>query len=230
MLQSVSPASFLTAMSSRHPIPSACHFCHRWPARAVERFTGPWNSTLKNPIIIIGNKADPITPFLDASIVAGWLGDSATLVEQDGLGHASFAQKSTCTTNIVKNFFVDGVRPEGDDTLCAIDPDGPELFPSEGVKASDIRNAISGDSNTSTPDSQELSDLKAQKKKLFIAVIALAVACGILLISLVFSCLNRRRGRGYKSIGTRGAHAQKVEFVGYEADRLYSDSYDRDSK
>jgi len=187
---------------------------------------------LKNPIIIIGNKADPSTPFLSASLVAGLLGDSATLVKQDGLGHVSFAEKSSCTTNIIKNFFVNGVHPEGDDTVCAIDPEGPELFPSKGVKASDIRSAISGEGNANTPDTQELGDLKTQKNKLFVAVIALAVACGILLISLVFSCFTGRRGRGYKSIGDRGAHGRKrkVGFIDYEADRSYSDPYGRDSK
>lgn len=211
--------------------PQPGHYCHRWPARAIERFTGPWNSVLKNPIIIIGNKADPATPFLDASLVAGWLGDSATLVEQDGYGHLSLAQKSTCTQNIVSNFFINGVHPQGDDTICAIDPDGPQLFPSKGVGASDIRSAISSDGNsTTTSDSQQLDDLKTQKKNLFIAVIALAAACGILLISLIFSCLTGKRGRGYKPIGTRGAHGQKVGFVGYDADRSYSDPYDRDSK
>jgi hypothetical protein len=29
-------------------------FCHRWPVRAVERYTGPWNKTLSNPILVIG--------------------------------------------------------------------------------------------------------------------------------------------------------------------------------
>jgi len=186
---------------------------------------------LKNPIIIIGNKADPATPFLDASLVAGWLGDSATLVEQDGYGHLSVAQKSSCTQKIISNFFIDGVRPAGDDTICAIDSDGPELFPSKGVGASDIRSAISDDGNsTATPDSQELDDLKTQKKNLFIAVIALAAACVILLVTLIFSCLRGRRGRDYRPIGTRGPHGQKVEFVGYGADRSYTDPYDRDSK
>ena len=186
---------------------------------------------MKNPIIIIGNKADPATPFLDASLVAGWLGDSATLVEQDGYGHLSLAQKSSCTHNIISNFFVDGVHPKGENTSCEIDPDGPPLFPSKGVKASDIRTAISNDGNsTTTPDSQQLDGLKAQKNNLFIAVIALAAACGILLISLIFSCFRGRRGREYKPIGTRGAYGQKVDFVGYDADRSYSDPYDRDSK
>lgn len=208
--------------------PQPAHFCHRWPARAIERFTGPWNHTLKNPIIIIGNKADPATPFLDASRVAGWLGDSATLVEQDGFGHLSLAQKSSCTQKIISNFFLSGTHPSGDDTVCAIDPDSPPLFPSKGVTATDIRSAISdgGNSSSSTSGSQELDDLKVQKKNLFIAVIALTAACGILLVSLIFSCLRGKRGRGYKPVGTRGAHGEKVEFLGYDADRSYADPYD----
>ena len=182
---------------------------------------------MKNPIIIIGNKADPATPFLDASLVAGWLGDSATLVEQDGYGHLSLAQKSTCTLKILQNFFINGVRPEGDDTICPIDTDGPQLFPSKGVGASDIRTAVSTGNDTTT-SSQALDDLRAQKKTLFIGVIALAAACGILLISLIFTCIRGRRGRGYKPIGTRDA--PKTGFVGYGADRSYSDPYDHDVK
>ena len=196
----------------------------------MERYAGPWNSALKNPIIIIGNKADPATPFQDAALVAGWLGKSAVLVEQDGYGHLSLAQKSTCTQTIISNFFINGVYPKGNDTQCAIDSDGPQLFPSKGVKASDIKNALASGGNTATTPDSDLDSLKTQKKNLFIAVIALAAACGILLISLIFSCLKGKRGRDYKPIGTRGAHGQQVEFVGFDADRSYSDPYDRDVK
>jgi hypothetical protein len=72
------------------------NLCYRWLACAVERFANPWNSTLKNPIII-GNKADPATPILGASLVAGWLDGSAPLVEQGGFSRTSFAQDSTRT-------------------------------------------------------------------------------------------------------------------------------------
>lgn len=205
--------------------PQPTHYCHRWASRAVERFAGPWNHTLKNPIIVIGNKADPTTPFADAVEVAGFLGDSAVLVEQDGLGHSSLVQKSTCTQNIITNFFVNGVVPKGDDTVCPIDADGPPLFPTKGVRASDIKNALSNDGNNSGSDSQELADLKADKKNLTIAVIALGAACSMLITSLIVSFIVRRRKRGYKPVGSRGAQGQKVEFVGY--DRPYSD---RDSK
>lgn len=151
---STNPSHWIYPVGGQFPQP--CHFCHRWPVRSVERFTGPWNSTLKNPIIIVGNKADPVTPFLDASMVAGWLGDSAILVEQDGFGHSSLAQKPTCTQKIVFNFFVNGIRPMGNDTVCAIDPGGPELFPS--AKALDIRNAIFCDGNADNSDSQEVNN------------------------------------------------------------------------
>ena len=197
----------------------------------MERFIGPWNHTLKNPIIVIGNKADPATPFVDASLVAGYLGDSAVLVEQDGFGHSSLAQKSTCTQNIITSFFVNGVLPKGDDTVCPIDADGPPLFPTRDIMASDIKSAISsdGDGNTES-DSQQLADLEAQKMGLFIAVIALAAACGILLISLIVSCVTRRRGGGYKPVGTKGARGQRIEFVDYDVGGSYSDPYDRGSK
>ena len=32
--------------------------CFHWKARATERFTGPFDSSLANPILIIGNTAD----------------------------------------------------------------------------------------------------------------------------------------------------------------------------
>lgn len=144
----------------------------------------------------------------------------------------SLAQKSTCTLKIIANFFINGVSPQGDDTICPIDADGPPLFPSGGVTASDIRSAVSTGGNNTSSDSgdSDLAHLKSQKKNLFIAVIALAAACGVLLISLIFTCITGKRGKGYKRIGTREAQGQKAGFVGYGADRSYSDPYDRDVK
>jgi len=57
-----------------------------WPFRAVERFEGPFDSTLKNTIIIATNTIDPVTPKKNAQKVADLLGDSAQLVEQRGYG------------------------------------------------------------------------------------------------------------------------------------------------
>ena len=52
----------------------------------MERFSGPFNAELSNQILVIGNKADPITPFRNAKVVADLLGDSAQLAQQDGFG------------------------------------------------------------------------------------------------------------------------------------------------
>ncbi|KAF8756760.1 TAP-like protein [Rhizoctonia solani] len=48
--------------------------CHRWPVRAAERYAGPWNKKLSNPILTIGNEADPATPYINAKNVADALG------------------------------------------------------------------------------------------------------------------------------------------------------------
>ncbi|GJJ10321.1 hypothetical protein Clacol_004547 [Clathrus columnatus] len=65
-------------------------FCHRFPTRAVERFTGPFNHTLAFPMLVVGNKADPVTPFQNAQNVANSLGESARLIQQDGFGRSVY--------------------------------------------------------------------------------------------------------------------------------------------
>lgn len=44
--------------TSRHFSALEIDVCHHWTAREVERFTGPFNHTLKNEILVIGNTAD----------------------------------------------------------------------------------------------------------------------------------------------------------------------------
>ncbi|KAL1757021.1 Alpha/Beta hydrolase protein [Schizophyllum commune] len=115
--------------------------CFAWPARAVERYTGPWDSKLKNPVLIIGNTADPVTPFENAQLMANLLGDSAVLVKQDGLGHTSLAEKSSCTIDIIHKYFTTGSLPEGDDTQCEID-DSVVLFPNSTVTQASVRLSL----------------------------------------------------------------------------------------
>lgn len=66
---------------------------YRWPARAVERFQGPWNHKLANPILIIGNRGDAITPLSSAKQIADLLGNSAALLTRDGYGVCSVCLK-----------------------------------------------------------------------------------------------------------------------------------------
>ncbi|KAH7335773.1 TAP-like protein-domain-containing protein [Rhizoctonia solani] len=100
-------------------------YCHHWPARAVERFTGPFNHTLKNKIIVIGNLADPVTPFGNAKAVAEALGDSAVLLKHNGYGHTSLYMHSNCTLAATSKYFTTGELPPNG-TVCETDE---QLFP-----------------------------------------------------------------------------------------------------
>ncbi|KAL1757020.1 Alpha/Beta hydrolase protein [Schizophyllum commune] len=114
--------------------------CFAWPARAVERYTGPWDNKPKNRVLIIGNTADPLTPFKNAKLIADLLGDSAVLVRQDGFGHTSLAEQSSCTIGIINKYFTEGSTPEGDDTVCEID-DSVVLFPNSNVTQASVRRS-----------------------------------------------------------------------------------------
>ncbi|CAE6498743.1 unnamed protein product [Rhizoctonia solani] len=100
-------------------------YCHRWPIRAVERFTGPFNHTLKNKIMVIGNLADPTTPFVSAKAVADALGDSAVLLKHNGYGHTSLYMHSNCTVAATRKYFTSGGLPSAG-TVCETDK---QLFP-----------------------------------------------------------------------------------------------------
>ncbi|KAF8588805.1 hypothetical protein K439DRAFT_1613302 [Ramaria rubella] len=119
-------------------------FCHRFPARAVERFTGPFNHKLANPIIVIGNKADPATPLANAQKVAQALGDSARLLVQNSLGHSSLAENSDCTQGIIRDYFLHGILPKNGQ-VCQTDQ---ALFPTNNtiicwVVLNDLTNTLS---------------------------------------------------------------------------------------
>ncbi|CEL58766.1 Putative hydrolase Mb2247c OS=Mycobacterium bovis (strain ATCC BAA-935 / AF2122/97) GN=Mb2247c PE=3 SV=1 [Rhizoctonia solani AG-1 IB] len=89
-------------------------FCHRWPVRAVERYTGPWNKTLSNPILVIGNEADPVTPYINAKSVADALGSSAVVIEQGGYGHPSLNMPSNCTISAIHKYLIHNELPKKD--------------------------------------------------------------------------------------------------------------------
>ncbi|KAG9077801.1 hypothetical protein FRC06_008697, partial [Ceratobasidium sp. 370] len=171
-------------------------YCHRWPVRAVERYSGPWNTQLSNPILVIGNEADPVTPFISAKRVADALGNSAVLIEQDDYGHVSVAMHSDCTFAALQNYFLNNTLPT-EDKFCGTNQ---VLFPGPGITKSSLAGhnsgnlATSGSSSSSSADlGSELDRAKKRANQLFIAIIALASATGILLFSLVASCLLGRK-------------------------------------
>ncbi|KAF8314505.1 alpha/beta-hydrolase [Clavulina sp. PMI_390] len=84
--------------------------CSTWKATASERYTGPWNSSLANPILIIGNTADPICPVANAKQVNEYLADSRLII-QDSPGHCALSVTSLCTGKAFRDYFIDGILP-----------------------------------------------------------------------------------------------------------------------
>ncbi|KAH8111001.1 Alpha/Beta hydrolase protein [Phellopilus nigrolimitatus] len=107
--------------------------CQHWTARETERFTGPFNHTLKNEILVIGNTADPITPVQNARAVNEMMPQSTRLVIQDGSGHCSTAMSSLCTARTLRAYFLEGELPENG-LVCATDE---VLFPPKPTVDSD---------------------------------------------------------------------------------------------
>ncbi|GAB1525263.1 hypothetical protein RhiTH_008421 [Rhizoctonia solani] len=148
-------------------------YCHRWPVRAVERYTGPWNKKLANPILVIGTEGDPVTPYISAKKVADALGDSAVLIEQDDYGHLSMTMHSDCTVAALQDYFVNNKLPS-QDKLCGTNQ---QLFPGPGVTKSTV-SKLSAHNLSSDPSSleDELDKARERGDKLFILVITLAAA------------------------------------------------------
>ncbi|OJT06304.1 hypothetical protein TRAPUB_2844 [Trametes pubescens] len=66
--------------------PISWNYCSFWPERAMERYTGPFNKTLANKVLIANNCLDAATPLKGAQALAKIMGDNAALVVQEGIG------------------------------------------------------------------------------------------------------------------------------------------------
>jgi pimeloyl-ACP methyl ester carboxylesterase len=93
--------------------------CASWPVRGADRYEGPWDATTKNPILVLGPRFDPSTPFGNARRVARRLGN-AVLLAQDGYGHLSSADPSACVRDQVGRYLVDLLTPPRG-TVCPSD-------------------------------------------------------------------------------------------------------------
>jgi len=93
--------------------------CASWPARSADRYTGPWNASTPNPILVVGTRFDPATPYANAQRVARLL-RSAVLLTHDGYGHTSEADPSSCVQVAISAYLVDVVTPARG-TVCPSD-------------------------------------------------------------------------------------------------------------
>jgi pimeloyl-ACP methyl ester carboxylesterase len=106
--------------------------CASWPTSSANRYTGPWNATTRNPILVIGTRFDPNTPLRNARLAARRLGN-AVLLTHDGYGHLSQRDPSTCVVQATGTYLVDLTTPTPG-TVCPsdrlpFDPDFGQLVP-----------------------------------------------------------------------------------------------------
>ncbi|KAK7466425.1 hypothetical protein VKT23_005147 [Stygiomarasmius scandens] len=99
--------------------------CAGWKVHPNDRFQGPVGANTSNPILLVGNTADPRTALASAKKTSSMFPGSAVLV-QDSPGHSSLVASSNCTTQYLNDYFATGQLP-ADGTVCQVDD---ELFPS----------------------------------------------------------------------------------------------------
>jgi pimeloyl-ACP methyl ester carboxylesterase len=93
--------------------------CASWPTRSADRYTGPWDATTRNPILVIGTRFDPQTPLRNARRAAQRLGNAVLLVH-DGYGHLSRRDPSTCVVQATGSYLVN-LRTPPPGTVCPSD-------------------------------------------------------------------------------------------------------------
>ena len=92
--------------------------CQNWPtgSTATEHAIAAPGS---RPILVVGTRYDPATPYAWAVSLANQL-QNASLLTFEGDGHTAYYQGSQCVDNAVDSYFVAGSLPQG--LVCA---DGP---------------------------------------------------------------------------------------------------------
>jgi len=92
--------------------------CATWPVRAEDRYTGPWDATTSSPVLVVGTRYDPATPYWDAVTVSEQLPGSR-LLTLDGWGHTALGE-SACVDAAVARYLVDQELP-AEGTVCQPD-------------------------------------------------------------------------------------------------------------
>ena len=79
--------------------------CAGWPLVNADRYSGPWNRSTPNPVLVIGTRHDPQTAYAGARRVARLLGN-ARLLTLDGYGHTTDVDPSTCIDRAVTAYLI----------------------------------------------------------------------------------------------------------------------------
>jgi TAP-like protein len=86
--------------------------CASWPARAADRYSGPWIRRTANPVLVIGDTYDPSTAYRGAVAMVRDLA-RARLLTVNGFGHTELLNPSACSRNYESRYFIRGTSRLG---------------------------------------------------------------------------------------------------------------------
>lgn len=90
-----------------------------WPASSDDRYTGPWDTQTKEPILLINNRYDPNTAYRNAVRSQLLLGN-AVLLTSEGYGHLSFNNPSACI-EAARTAYLVNLETPAPGTVCQAD-------------------------------------------------------------------------------------------------------------
>jgi pimeloyl-ACP methyl ester carboxylesterase len=92
--------------------------CEFWALQDRDVFRGPWQQQTQAPVLVIGTRFDPATPYRQTRPYADFF-PASRLLTLDGWGHTVIG-KSACADAAVATYLVEGTPPE-DGAHCAPD-------------------------------------------------------------------------------------------------------------
>ena len=92
--------------------------CEPWPGWDDDHFDGPWNHSTANPVLVVGNRFDPATPYHGAVTVDRLLPRSR-LLTLAGWGHTSLFASACIDAYVSTYLLTSRVPPKG--TVCQPD-------------------------------------------------------------------------------------------------------------
>jgi pimeloyl-ACP methyl ester carboxylesterase len=92
--------------------------CQPWPGQDPDRYTGPWTAQTANPVLVVGNRFDPATPYRGAVTLARLLPRSR-LLTLNGWGHTSEGKSSCIDAHTARYLLTTRVPRPG--TVCQPD-------------------------------------------------------------------------------------------------------------
>lgn len=92
--------------------------CEGWKLEDHDAFTGPWEQTTTAPVLVVGTRFDPATPYQQTQPYRD-LFPAGHLLTLDGWGHTAIG-KSVCVDEHIATYLLTGTPP-ADGSVCAPD-------------------------------------------------------------------------------------------------------------